>query len=257
MSNQLEILMLIEMMEEAGFQVLSGNTDGIVVYFPADKEDKYNEICQEWEKKVGNDDMGKLEYTDFTALWQESINHYIAKKSDGKIKKKGRFMTEFEMNKNKSKRVIALALEQYFIHGKSPIDFITNHTNIYDFCIAKKASGRMHYEEIVNEEKVIKHKKLIRYFVSTDGNVFMKRGFNNEGEPMNNHVEAQDKDYPWMGQPLLKYFNKGYQHEMFSNYNINYSYYILETLKRIDKIEKTKKAQAYADQFKTKQGSLF
>lgn len=275
MANQIEILMLVEMMEEAGFQVLSGNTDGIVVMFPENKEDLYNEICKEWEEKVGNHDMGKLEYTDFRALWQESINHYIAhkinKSKDGKItysvKKKGRFMTEYDMHKNKSKRIIALALEAYFINGENPANFIRNHKNIYDFCIAKKAFGKLHYEELIGHEdvnefkheetEVITHKKLIRYFVSNSGNVFMKRGYNNTGDPVNNHVEAITKEYPWMGQPLLKYFNKGYRVDDFSKYDINYNYYILETLSRIDAIEKTKKAKQFADQFKTKQTSLF
>ncbi len=252
--NQIEILMLIEMMESVGFKVVSGNTDGIVTMFPSSQEDVYKRVCEEWEEKVGNTKMGKLEYTDFDGLWQDSINSYIAKKSDGTVKKKGRFMTEFELNKNKSKRVIALALDEYFINNTNPIDFITSHKNIFDFCIAKKAFGNLHYEELINDKEVIVHKKLIRYYVCNDGNIFKKRGINNEGNPMDNHCEAVDKDFFWMGQPKLRYFNKFVECD---DYNINYSYYILETLKRIDKIEKTKKAKLYADEFKTIQTSLF
>jgi len=108
-----------------------------------------------------------------------------------------------------------------------------------------------------NNPEIIKHKKLIVYYISNDGNVLMKRGINNEGDEMNNHCEAIDKDFPWMGQPKVKYFNKIVKHDDFSKYNIDYSYYILETLKRIDTIEKTKKAKSYADSFKTLQGGLF
>ena len=266
LGNEMEILMLIEKMESAGIQVISGNTDGIVCYFPEDKLDTYNKICTEWEQEVGNIEGGKLEFTDFAALWQDSINSYIGKKikkdKEGKqigfdVKKKGRFMTEFELNKNKSKRIIALALEAYFIEGKNPVDFITNHNNIFDFCIAKKAAGQLHYEELLPNDKVIKHKKLIRYYVSNSGNVFMKRGINNNGDPMNNHCEAQSKDFPWLGQPKLKYYNKVFKHDDFSKYDVNYSYYILETLERIDAILKTKMAKKYADGFKTIQTSLF
>lgn len=255
LGNEIEILMLIEMMEENGIQVVSGNTDGIVCHFPQDKAVIYQKVCAEWEATVGNSKTGKLEYTDFTAMWQENINHYIGKKSNGKVKKKGRFATEFQLNKNKSKRIIMLALEEYFVNGVDPIKFITNHKDIWDFCIAKKATGQLHYEELIDDHTIpIKHKKLIRYYASNDGHIFMKRGINNEGNPMNNHCEAIDKDYPWMGQPLLKYFNKADSNV----HNINHSYYILETLKRIDKIEKTKKAKSYAESFKSQtQISLF
>lgn len=262
MSNQIEILMLIEMMEEAGFKVISGNTDGIVTMYPSDKEAEYLAICKAWEKQVGNDKMGKLEYARIKGMWQDNINSYIAQIDDKgklKVKKKGRFVTVYgspgcELNKNKSARIIPLALEAYFINGVSPIEFIENHKNIFDFCIAKKAFGQLHYEELLKDGTVKVHKKLIRYFVSNDGNVMMKRGINQEGEPMNNHCEAQDKTFPWMGQPKVTYFNRFFKKE---DYNINYSYYILETLKRIDNICKTKMAKTYADKFKAIQTTLF
>jgi hypothetical protein len=259
MGNQIEILMLIESLEMNGFNVVSGNTDGILTYYPASRESEYKRLCSEWENKVGNNVLGKLEFAEFEGIWQESVNSYLAKKTDGTIKRKGRFVVTYgspgcEINKNKSKRIIAMALGEYFANKVDPIDYITNHANITDFCIAKKASGQLHYEEL-HPDKTIIHKKLIRYYVSNNGNIFKKRGINNEGNPMDNHCEALDKDYPWMKQPVLTYFNK---FEKKDNYDINYSYYILETLKRIDKIEKTNKAKMYAEKFKPHiQTSLF
>lgn len=255
MSNQIEILMLIEMMEEAGFSVISGNTDGIVTIYPLEREVEYFDICHEWEKKVGNTEMGKLEYAKFKGLWQDSVNSYIGLKEDGSVKKKGRFVTTYgspgcEINKNKSNRIIPLALEAYFIEGKDPIDFIRNHKNIFDFCIAKKATGSMHYEEQWGETKKV-HKKLVRFFLSKEGSVLYKRGINNMGKPMNNHVNAPNA----LGQPLVTYFNKFFQKD---DYNIDYNQYILEVLERIDGLEKTKKAKAFVDSLNpTQQLSLF
>jgi hypothetical protein len=246
MANQIEILMLIEALNEAGFKVESGNTDGIVTSYPEDKEDEYMRICTEWEEKVGNVKMGKLEYANIVGLWQESVNSYIAKiedKGEIKIKKKGRFMTEFELNKNKSMRIVPLALEAYFIRGEDPIEFVRNHKNIFDFCIAKKASGNMHYEEQWTDETGIRtkvHKKLVRYFVSTEGTILYKRGWNHEGKSMNNHVNAPTD----LGQPLVTYFNRFYKAE---DYKVDYNHYILEVLERIDAIEKTRKAKAFVD----------
>lgn len=255
MGNQIEILMLIEMMEESGFSVISGNTDGIVTLYPESREEEYLEICRKWEEKVGNTEMGKLEYADFEGFWQDSINSYIAKKTDGTVKKKGRFCTELPLHRNKSARIIPLALEAYFIEGKDPIEFIRNHSNIFDFCIGKKASGDMYYEEqwIDSTGKVNtkRHKKLVRYFISKQGTVLWKRGLNYEGDVINNHVNAPTD----LGQPLITYFNKAYESD---NYNIDYDYYILDTLERIDKIEKTKKAVSFVQKCKGgQQTSLF
>lgn len=241
MGNQIEILMLVEMMEQAGFNVISGNTDGIVTMYPEEREKEYLAICKEWEEKVGNLEMGKLEFADFVGMWQDNINSYIAKKTDGKVKKKGRFCTEFLLHRNKSARVVPLALEAYFIEGKDPIEFVRNHNNIFDFCIGKKAVGGMYYEEQWEEQgRVVtkRHKKLVRYFISKQGTVLWKRGINNEGDPMNNQVNAPTL----LGQPLITYFNKAYES---SNYNIDYDHYILEVLERIDNIEKTRKAQSF------------
>lgn len=263
MGNQIEILMLIEMMEEAGFSVVSGNTDGIVTIYPISKEEQYLAICHEWEEKVGNNKMGKLEYAGIKNMWQDSVNSYIAmtvdEKGNEKVKKKGRFVTVYgspgcEINKNKSARIIPLALEEYFIKGTDPQTFIRNHKNIFDFCIAKKASGQMHYEEQWDEKgkaKIKVHKKLVRFFLSKNGTVLYKRGFNNKGKPMNNHVNAPNT----LGQPLVTYFNKAFPSK---DYKIDYDQYILETLERIDSLEKTKKAKAFVDSFlPTQQLTLF
>jgi hypothetical protein len=257
MGNQIEILMLIERMELAGFTVVSGNTDGIVVLYPETKEKEFLEVCKQWELAVGNTKLGKLEHNNFKAFWQESVNHYIGLKVDGKLKKKGRFSTEFELNKNKSARIIPLALEKYFIERVNPIEFITAHDNIYDFCIAKKSSKDLHYEQIKSETETIVLKKLIRYYASKDGDIIKKRGKDQSGRDVDSYCEAPDKDFPWMGTPRLTYFNKAVTYDSFSKYNVDYSFYILETLKRIDRIEKTDKAKIYANTFKIKQLGLF
>lgn len=257
--NEIEILMAVEMMEEAGLHVVSANTDGFVTMFPADKEDVYKDVCARWEEKVGNTVMGKLEYTDFACLWQKGVNNYIAKKTDGKVKKKGDdFLTDYQLNKNKSERVINLALEEYFINGKDPVEFIKNHKNIFDFCIGVRASGQMYYEEQWEDTDgtvhTKTHKKLVVYYISKKGNVLWKRGINNEGDPVNNLCNAPDKKYP-LGQPKMTYFNKIFKSD---DYGIDYAYYTMKTLKIIDDIEKSKKAAAYyKTQLPQKQTSLF
>ena len=95
---------------------------------------------------------------------------------------------------------------------------------------------------------------MVRYYISNEGNIFKKRGFDYDGKPVDSFCEAENKRFYWMGLPKLKYFNKNERKE---NYNIDYSYYILKTLMIIDEIEKTDKSARYADSFKTTQFSLF
>ena len=69
-----------------------------------------------------------------------TVNDYLAIKTDGEIKKKGDFLTDFELHKNKSARVVPIALERYYCDDIPISDTITNHSNIFDFCLPESAS---------------------------------------------------------------------------------------------------------------------
>lgn len=241
--NQFEILMLIERLELAGIHCVSANTDGIVCLFEARLEDKYKEICEWWEVTVGNNILGKLEYTDFSALYQTSVNDYIAiKKKDGSVKKKGDFMTEFELNKNKSRRIIPLALEAYFKDGKDPEEFVRNHKNIFDFCIGVKSSKNYHYELIDQKtyEKDIYSGKILRYIVSTNGRTLIKvknDGVEAKGNDVT-HCEAPDKDDDRTWKCTV--VNRIDRSKDISEYNIDYEYYLRKIYRIINNLQKDK-----------------
>lgn len=227
--NQFEILMLIEEMELNNIHVVSANTDGIVCLFDKSLNDKYYEICHNWEKIVGNSEMGQLEYKDYKFLIQTSVNDYIALPTVGDIKKKGDFETEFELHKNNSMRIVRYALEQYFINNKPIEETILNHKNIFHFCKRVKIVKGWWLEERwvdfdTNENKSNKLSKNVRYYVSTDGKTFIK--CHEDGREVS--VEKG-----WLSTSFNKYVERP-----ISEYNINYDYYINECNKIIKKIEK-------------------
>ena len=79
-----------------------------------------------------------------------------------KLKLKVILFLIFELWKNKSNRAIALALQEYFIKGTKPEDFINNHKNIFDYCImASRASGQLYLEmqKVNNGEYILNHLK--------------------------------------------------------------------------------------------------
>lgn len=86
-TGQLALLMLIEMMELCGIQVVSANTDGIVVHCPRTLEPMYRDIIAWWERTTGF----TMEDTNFRLLAARDVNSYIAITTDGDVKLKGAF----------------------------------------------------------------------------------------------------------------------------------------------------------------------
>lgn len=241
--NQFEILMLIEQMELAGITVFSANTDGITAFFPKEKEERYYEICDWWEKKVGNEDMGKLEFVDYKLFAQMSVNHYLAVKSDGKPKTKGEFAYDVEIHKNKSGRIIPLTLVKHLMEGVDVTEMIKSHDNIYDFCFGVRARGGDEIWSIDRETgEQVKQQKTVRYYISNASTSLVKRM-----KPLENKVPTMQidmfTDEVDDGTRQNK-INAGYCQTVFNQYeegpyDINYDFYIdavLEKLKMMEEI---------------------
>lgn len=247
--NQFEILMLIEALEVKGIHVISANTDGIVCYFPEELQDIYYEVCKWWERKVGNDEQGKLEYTHYDKLIQGSVNDYIAIETNGKVKKKGDFSTTFELHKNPSRRIIAIAIEKYFTENISIKETITKHRRIYDFCIGVKASKNYHYETNNSGGGKEIYNRLVRYYISTNGEKLYK--VKNDGAENAGVERSQCDAGPWK----CTVANKIIGEKDIEEYHINYEYYIQKAEERISALESGRKKKGGTDN--PNQQSLF
>lgn len=73
-TGQLSLLLLIEALEIAGIKVVSGNTDGIVIYCKKEQELLVNNIVTEWERIT----QFETEETRYTAIYSKDVNNYIA-----------------------------------------------------------------------------------------------------------------------------------------------------------------------------------
>ncbi len=165
LTGELSLMMLIEKYELNDIQIVSANTDGVTIKVRKDLIPKMHEINEWWSELT----QYVLERTDYKKIIFSTVNDYIAIMPDGYIKKKGDFLTDFELHKNKSARVVPIALEQYYVNGTPVRETIMNHKNLYDFCIRKKASKDFHYEGIDADNQVTKYDKLIRYYVGKSG----------------------------------------------------------------------------------------
>jgi hypothetical protein len=78
-TGQLVLLMLIEMLDSAGIDVISGNTDGIVSKYNKNRHNEVRAIIAEWERITNF----KTEETRYSAVYSRDVNTYIAVKEEG------------------------------------------------------------------------------------------------------------------------------------------------------------------------------
>ena len=224
-TGELSLMMLIEKYETNGIHVISANTDGVTIKIKKDLIPLMHEINKWWCDET----QYELERTDYSKIIFSTVNDYLAIKTDGEIKKKGDFLTDFELHKNKSARVVPIALERYFVYGTPVADTIMHHANLYDFCLRQKASRSFHYEgtnRITGETTV--YNKLIRYYVSNTGDKIFK--IKNPECQTRAAAVSQIEAGEWVCK-VCNYLPKNSKTD-----NINYDYYIEKANRLVTKI---------------------
>ena len=140
------------------------------------------------------------------------------------------FLTDFELHKNKSARIVPIALENYFVHNIPVADTITKHTNIFDFAIRQKASKDFHYEGVDRKNgNTTVYNKLIRYYVSLRGEKLLK--IKNKDSTSTANDVSQVEAGEWLCH-VCNYLTKDHPLD-----NINHAYYIEKAERIIRKIE--------------------
>jgi DNA polymerase elongation subunit (family B) len=223
-NGQLSLTMLYEMICEGipGAIPLMQNTDGLETMIPREYVDKYMEICKIWESMTNL----QLEHDKYSKIVLGDVNNYIAVNEDGKSKCKGRFeFKDLALHKNKSFLIIPMALHEFFVNGVEPIDTIKANKNIFDFCGGVKIKGDWNFWEHIIKDgdySVNEIQHTIRYYMSNNGSKIVKK--NNT-----DNREIQIEAGKWMQSIFINYEEKE-----FSEYDINYDYYIQKVKKEIE-----------------------
>lgn len=223
-TGELSLMMLIEKYEMNGIQVISANTDGVTIRVRKDLIPKMHEINEWWSELT----QYALERTDYKKIIFSTVNDYIAIMPDGTIKKKGDFLTDFELHKNKSARIVPLALEGYYVHGIPVRETILAHKNLYDFCIRRTSSRDFHYEGVNSDNEVTKYNKLIRYYIGKTGEKIHK--VKNESSQSKAAKRSQVEAGEWLCS-VCNHLPSNASLE-----NVNYLYYIDKAENMITKI---------------------
>lgn len=159
LTGQLGLLMLIEALVVAGFEVISANTDGVVSKVPDDKLALYREILADWEKTTDF----ILEETHYSAIYSRDVNSYIAfYTGDEGYKAKGAY-SEYGLTSLQAKvpncQIVKDAVVAYLKDG-TPVDHtIRNCKDFLQFTRAKNVKTGGYF----NNERI---GKVVRYYYS-------------------------------------------------------------------------------------------
>lgn len=132
-TGQLTLIMLIELLENEGFSVVSSNTDGIVVLLKKNLYNKFKNIVENWQDKVNM----QVEETFYKSLHSQSVNSYIAIKQDNSVKLKGIFAYG-DLSRNPAIEICKEAIINYLIKGCKIEDTILNCKNNNKFLMVRK-----------------------------------------------------------------------------------------------------------------------
>lgn len=175
LNGQLLIMMLIEELELNGIEVVSGNTDGIVVKLYNNKREDFKRITESW-----------METTGFTADSEEyecyinrDINNYVIRE---KPNKKGvRNVTSLgclnpkmhikDLQKGYNNPVVADAVVKFFLDNVPVMDTITKCTNILDFCKTQNVGRQYRLEFTTSSMEGIRKEEVqrnCRYYVANN-----------------------------------------------------------------------------------------
>ncbi len=235
-NGQLTLMMLYEMLAEGIPEAvpLMQNTDGLEMIIPADKKELYLSICKEWEGIT----KLNLEHDEYKKIFLGDVNNYIAVYKNGKTKCKGRFEYEnLALHKNKSMLIIPKAIYNYFIHDIPPEQTIMDNNNIFDYCAGVKSKSDWLFEETINTKGTITKNplsKVVRYYVSNEGNRIMKR----------NILDGREIAVEAGLTRKLTTFNK-YVEKKWPQYNIDTGYYLTKIYEEINALEGTKQMSLF------------
>jgi len=160
MTGQFYLLALIEDLENMGANVISANTDGIVVAATPEIMQK----ARDFVAVYGWTSNFEFEENKYRSVAYKDVNNYIAVTTAGKVKSKGLYAAS-GLNKNPSNEVCSIAARAYLLNGTDVEETIRAHftiENFHDFLQARTVNGGARYgDEFLG--------RVARWYYSTEG----------------------------------------------------------------------------------------
>ena len=229
-NGQLLLLMLAERLLKLGCKLYQINTDGILYKLKKAKYKELQQVLKEWEELT----MLTLETEEFTQFYQLAINDYFGVEPNNKVKKKGFFLTDIELGRGLTPKIIPEAIINYFVNNIPVEDTIKSCRDIRKFLQAEKTGKQwtVEYNDQIQQ-------RTNRFYVSNSGYYLWKWKLDDTGKKsyqimLKDHgVTLHNRFYS--NEDLQWKYSQG---ETFQSiYDINYQYYITQCIKVIEKLK--------------------
>lgn len=171
-NGQLMVMMLCEELELNGIEVVSANTDGIVIKLYKKDKKKFDSIASTWLDMTG---LG-ADSEEYKYYINRDINNYFIEELNGKTDSKGSLndtMYLKSLDKGYDMPIVATAVVNYFTKNKPVMQTLYEATNILDFCKTQNIGKQFHVEFTTSKGKEILQRN-VRYYISNEGGVIEK-----------------------------------------------------------------------------------
>jgi hypothetical protein len=136
-TGQLALLTMIALLDGVA-NVISANTDGVTMILKRDQESLVRWLVTGWEELTHLD----MEFVEYAALYQKDVNNYLAVKTDGKVKVKGRFVDDWpDLRHTPSGNIIATAVKAHIKDGAPVESTIYGCSDINQFLLTQNMTG--------------------------------------------------------------------------------------------------------------------
>ena len=142
LTGQLSILMLCEMLHLQGLQLISANTDGVVIYCCKSRYETLASTFKSWEKLT----YFKTEETAYKAYYARDVNAYFAVKLDGEVKVKGPYsevgsQTGTILDNNPITLICSDAIKALLAHGVAIEETVQDCKDIRRFLTVRNVAS--------------------------------------------------------------------------------------------------------------------
>lgn len=207
-TGQLSLLLLIEALELAGVKVVSGNTDGVVIYCLKTQEPLVQSIIVQWEGTT----KFETEETRYKAIYSKDVNNYIAiyekPKKETLAKTKGAYATT-GLSKNPTNWICVEAVIAFLTQGIPIAKTVNECKDITKFVTVRTVKGgaiKPDKFELINDWVEVMKNEWVHKWQIDNGSDFLRGTRTSTTKPPSFQSPI---DGTYLGKSIRWYYAKG------------------------------------------------